>query len=52
MFDSAGRTYDVTRLLTHEDEFDHAKYAAYSQVSALFATDTNKMLNICRYTYQ
>ncbi|KAH0434803.1 OPT superfamily oligopeptide transporter, partial [Aureobasidium melanogenum] len=32
VFDDAGRTYNVTKILTHDDKFDHAKYSAYSQV--------------------
>ncbi|KAH0336714.1 OPT superfamily oligopeptide transporter, partial [Aureobasidium melanogenum] len=32
VFDSAGKTYNVTKILTHDDKFDPVKYSAYSQV--------------------
>ncbi|KAH0303562.1 OPT superfamily oligopeptide transporter, partial [Aureobasidium melanogenum] len=32
VFDDAGKTYNVTKILTHDDKFDHAKYSAYSQL--------------------
>ncbi|KAG9525478.1 OPT superfamily oligopeptide transporter, partial [Aureobasidium melanogenum] len=32
VFDDAGKTYNVTKILTHDDKFDHAKYSAYSPI--------------------
>ena len=51
MFDDAGKTYNVTKILTHDDKFDHAKYSAYSQVSTLDATCIENPLRVFSYIY-
>ncbi|KAH0368904.1 OPT superfamily oligopeptide transporter, partial [Aureobasidium melanogenum] len=32
VFDDAGKTFNVTKILTHDDKFDPVRYSAYSQV--------------------
>ncbi|KEQ61509.1 OPT superfamily oligopeptide transporter [Aureobasidium melanogenum CBS 110374] len=32
VFDDAGKIYNVSKILTHDDKFDPVKYSAYSQV--------------------